>query len=60
MYCPAYNELRMSEPKLQQPYKENESEVIGYVLFEDNLEEVKKTVFEMWKLREKKMKENET
>ncbi len=52
-------ERRKSE-RLQQPYPEEEEDVIGRYLFEnEGIEETKRTLHTFWKIKEKKMKENE-
>ena len=57
-WCPAYGEVRKTEIRLQQPYEEEENSVIGRLLFaEENWERAKETIYRMWKIREKKLKE---
>ncbi len=50
----------MKSERLQQPYPEEEEDVIGQYLFENKfIEETKRTLYTFWKIREKKMKEKE-
>ena len=58
--CEGYKEERITSMKLQQPYRENRSEVIGRFLFEIKNEkeaEVKETIYKMWWKRGKIEKE---
>ena len=58
LWCPAYSDVRQKNIKLQQPYKEEEDDIIGELLFgNENIEETKITIHKFWKIREKKMKE---
>ncbi len=34
LWCPTYSDERRKSPRLQQPYKENEDDIIGQYLFE--------------------------
>ena len=59
--CNQYNDLRMKCNKLQKPYIEDKSEIIGNVLFGwenfEELEEVKTLINNFWKKRERRVKE---
>ncbi len=60
LWCPAYTQERIKSERLQQPYPEEENDVIRQYLFENKLiEEIKRTLQTFWKTREKKMKEKE-
>ncbi len=41
---------------LQQPYQEEEEDVIGELLFGNSIEQTKETIHKLWNIREKKMK----
>ena len=57
LMCPGYERERKEVIELQQPYEENEVEVIGKFLFvEDNIEQKKEVLYRMWKRREEKIK----
>ncbi len=43
--------------KLQQAYQEKEENIIGELLFGNNIEETNETTHKLWKIREKKMKQ---
>ncbi len=56
----AYCEERGKITRLQQPYKEDEENIIRNYLFEDrNIEETKKEVYRFWMIRESKRGERE-
>ncbi len=60
LWCPAYAQERVKSERLQQPYSEEEEDIIGQYLFENKLiEEAKRTLQAFWKVREKKMKGKE-
>ncbi len=60
LWCPAYTDERRKSPRLQQPYKENEDDIIGKYLFEKRyLETTKKEIHNFWKIREKRRREEE-
>ncbi len=60
LWFPAYTQERIKSERLQQPYPEEDDDVIGQCLFENKLiEESKRTLQAFWKKREKKMKEKE-
>ncbi len=60
LWCPAYTLERMKSERLQQPYIEEEDDVIGKYLFDNKfIEDTKRTLHTFWKIREKKMKEKE-
>ncbi len=60
LWCPAYTQERRKSERLQQPYTEEDDDVIGQYLFDNKLiEETKRTLHTFWKIREKKMKEKE-
>ncbi len=51
---------RMKTVRLQQPYPEEEDDVIGANLFENKfIEKSTRALHTFWKIREKKMKEKE-
>ncbi len=51
---------RMQSERLQQPYIEDEDDVIGQYLFDNKfIEDTKRTLHTFWKVREKRMKEKE-
>ncbi len=55
LWCPAYTQERRKSERLQQPYPEEEEDVIGQYLFENKFtEETKRTLYSFWKIREKK------
>ncbi len=55
--CPEYSDERQKNTKLQQPYQEEEENIIGEILFVNNIDETKETIYKFWKIREKKMKQ---
>ncbi len=58
-WCPVYTQERRKSEGLRQPYTE-EDDVIGQYLFDKKLiEETKRTLHTLWKIREKKIKEKE-
>ncbi len=60
LHYPAYQEERRWHPGLQQPYQEDEDQVIGRILFENentNIENTKETITKFWHKREKRRKE---
>ena len=58
IFCPYYREVRNKAIELQQPYIEDKEMLIGKFLFEkDNLFKKKKVLHEMWRSRERKIKE---
>ena len=57
LHCEAYKEERRKDPRMQQPYQEDEDELVGKILFNNNeIENTKLTLYEFWKLREEKRK----
>ena len=52
LHCPKYNEIRITIPELQQPFQNNESDVIGRFLFESEMEVCKMKLKQMWKIRQ--------
>ena len=59
-HCGAYEEERKANSVLQQPYQEDEEEIIGQLLFnKENLEKSKILLETFWRKRTKKMKELE-
>ena len=60
MWCPEIKEERSKEPALQQPYISDENMVVGNLLFnQENLEPTKKNIYNMWRTRNRKIKERE-
>ncbi len=60
LWCPAYTQERRKSETLQQPYPEEDNDVIGKYLFDNKfIEETKRTLHTFWKIRETKIKENE-
>ncbi len=60
LWCPAYREERRIFTQLQQPYVEDEEDIIGKYLFENRyIEETKREIYKFWMIREKKRKERE-
>ena len=60
LHCSAYEEERKANSVLQQPYQEDEEEIIGQLLFnKENLEKSKILLETFWRKRTKKMKELE-
>ncbi len=52
---------RESSVKLQQPYIQEEEEIVGRLLFENTeIQETKRVIDSFWKIREKKIREKET
>lgn len=61
LFCPEYENNRMKTTSLQKPYHENTSAIVGHFLFgEQNLELNKEILYEMWKVRNKKIEELNT
>ncbi len=56
LWCPAYSADRQKNIKLQQPFQQEEDNVIGDLLFGNNIEEAKQTMQKFWKIRENKTK----
>ena len=55
--CTTYNEER-TNLALQRPYNEDKDKIMGNFMFtEPSIEENKETLFKLWRLREKKLKE---
>lgn len=53
LVCPSTNNERTKAKELQQPYQEDEIEIMGDYLFkEENLQEKKEILYKMWKKRE--------
>ncbi len=44
LWCPAYSAARQKNIKLQQPFQEEDDNIIGDLLFGNNIEEAKETV----------------
>ncbi len=60
LWCPAYTDERRKSPLLQQPYKENEDDIIGKYLFEKRyIETTKKEIHRFWTIRERRRREEE-
>ena len=56
--CPCYSQIRNKAIELQQPYLEHKEVVIGIFLFEkQNIYRKKKVLQEMWRSRDKKIKQ---
>ncbi len=58
LWCPAYMEMRRKIIRLQQPYMEDEEDIIGKYLFENIHTEAKKEIYKFWLIREKRRREN--
>ncbi|RUM32355.1 MAG: hypothetical protein DSY42_01165, partial [Aquifex sp.] len=57
LWCPAYSEERKKNLRLQQPYEEEEENIIGKFLFDNiKIEEAKEVIYEFWQIREKERK----
>ncbi len=60
LWCPEYTDERWKSPRLQQPYKENEDDIIGKYLFEKRyIETTKKEIHKFWTIRERGWREEE-
>ena len=57
LWCPSYVLPREKNEALHQPYEENEENIIGKLLFGNNIKKNKETIYECWKIREAKLKE---
>ncbi len=61
LHCRGHGEIRSNIIKLQQPYNENNTEIIGNLLFKlgnkEEMDETKEFIYKMWKKREKLEKE---
>ncbi len=55
LWCPAYSADRQKNIKLQQSFQE-ENNIIGDLLFGNNIEEANETVQKFWKIKENKTK----
>ncbi len=53
--CPAYQDQRSKIRKLQQPYPENKTKLVGKLLFEEEGIEDKEIIYKMWKIRMEKL-----
>jgi hypothetical protein len=52
LWCPELGEERSSIVQLQQPYQEDEEDIVGRFLFdEEEMEEKKKSMGQLWKAR---------
>ena len=53
LHCAAYNEERSHSTHLQQPYIENDEDILGHFLSnKKNIEEKKELLFATWKRRQ--------
>ncbi len=60
LWCPGYSEQRRKSVKLQQPYIQEEEEIVARYLFENkDIEEAKREITNFWKIREGIRKEKE-
>ncbi len=59
LWCPGYSEERRKSVKLQQPYIQEEEEIVGRYLFENKDIEEGKRDNHFWKIRERMRKEKE-
>ncbi len=60
LWCPAYREERGKITRLQQPYVEDEEDIIGKYLFENRyIEETKREIYKFWTIKGKKRRERE-
>ncbi len=60
LWCPAYTEIRGKITRLQQPYIEDEEDIIGKYLFENiYIEEAKKEIYTCGLIREKRRRDND-
>ena len=58
--CPAYGVLRSHSILLQQPYSENEDEIIGRFLFcKEDIEDKKEVLYRIWQERCREMKKSD-
>ena len=60
LHCPIYQNIRIKDKRLQQPYISDEKEIIGTMLFSDNISDIentKDTLIKIWIKRDKKLKE---
>ncbi len=58
LYCEGYTNERKQIKELQQPYIENEVEILGNLLYtEEKAEIAKQYIYKIWKIRENKKKE---
>ncbi len=53
LWCHEYQRERNENKKLQRPFEEDTEKVIGELLFEENIEKAKETVYNMWKKKRK-------
>ncbi len=61
LWCPGYSEERRKSVKLQQPYIQEEEDIVGRYLFNnEDIEEAKREITSFWKIRERIRKERET
>ena len=56
LWCTGYAEVRKEEPLLQQPFIEDEENLVGHLLFEKG-EEIKNILYKFWRIRDRKMKD---
>ncbi len=60
LWCPGYREERRKSVKLQQPYIQEEEDIVGRSLFNNkDIEEAKREITSFWKIRERIRKERE-
>ncbi len=60
-WCTGYKEERIKSVKLQQPYIQEEEEILGRLLLENTeIQETKRVIDSFWKIREEKIREKET
>ncbi len=60
LWCLAYTDMRGKITRLQQPYTEEEEDIIGKYLFKNiYIEETKKEIYKFWTIRDKRRRDNE-
>ncbi len=60
LWCPGYCELRGKSVKLQQPYIQEEEDIVWRFLFDNrDIQETKKVITSFWKVREKIRRETD-
>ena len=57
---PSVQRREAEKQNTTQPYQEKDDDIIGGLLFGNNIEQTKETIQKFWKLRETKMKKTVT
>ena len=57
VHCPAYIKERSTIQQLQQPYIEDEKQILGTFLFEKtHIDKKKEDLYQLWRARQRRLK----